>query len=189
MPKKGETYAGRRRFNPEERRLPVCISMGPTMHAAIDNAIAAGGFSLKVEIALNEWMIYKQQLVQYHTAEQKAAGTPVLLNAFAERVYACSDFQTGYSYHGGRYAEVVQELIDNIETHKTSTKTQVWVNDVLAPVLRSRGFIVQVVDEVESDLYDVWMCDSLMGEAGKHCGSCSVVNEIGEYIDALRKRK
>lgn len=182
----GNANSGRKRYNPEERREQVTVAMAPSLYQAINAAVTVGSFSMKVDMALREWMAYKQMLVQYQTPEQKVAGTPVVLNEFATRLYACSEFMTGYAYKDTVYEDTIQAAINEIAPQTYLKKSAAWVRDTLVPAIRRRGLLVQVVDEVESDLFDVWVCSAMLGDAAKHCGRCSVLNEIEEYLRQLR---
>lgn len=187
MKEKGKS-TGRNRFNPAAKREGVSIAMDQDVRVAIDAAIVLGSFSGKVEMALREWMQLKAMLVQYRDEAQKEAGTPTLLNINAERIYSCSSFQNGYSFQGGRHAEVVQRVIDSMAKTSYQSRGKKWVEEYLCPGLRGAGLIVQIVNIIESDVYDVWVCDSMVGEAGKNCGRCHVVAEVEDWCRKIRER-
>jgi hypothetical protein len=151
-----------------------------------------GSFSMKIEHAMVEWMALKQMLIQYRDESQKRAGTPTLLNLDAIRIYACSEFQNGWSYADTPYQEIVHRILTTSiksgsgnASNKRSTK---WIEETFVPLLRREGLLVQVVNEVENDLFDVWVVNAMMGETGKNCGNCEVLHEIKEYIRKIQER-
>jgi hypothetical protein len=178
-----------------EKKFGVSVTFSPKMYEAIDGALSAGSFSSKVENALMEWFALKSLLVQYRSDDQIIAGTPVVLNEFAARVYSCSQFQNGWSFRDTDYGVMIlnclDSLIELIKQPKGSwaSKGQKWVRDNAIPAFRRMGLIVQVIDHIEHDLFDVWVCDPKLGEAAKNCGNCPVVQEIWEYVDGLKKRR
>lgn len=184
----GGKNSGRIRYNPEERRNSISITMAPTMYAAIDASLVLGSFSMKVEHAIIEWMALKQLLVQYRDEAQKRAGTPTMLNLDAVRVYSCSEFQNGWSYVDTRYQEVIHRVITAQVKNTGDKKSMDWVEKVFVPALRREGLIVQVINEVENDLFDVWVVDAMIGAAGKNCGNCEMLHEIQEFIRKVQER-
>jgi len=179
---------GRPKVDLEDRHFQVGVSMSPKMYRALDAAVIANSFSGKVEAALIEWFAMKNLLIQYRSEDQIREGTPVILNEFAERIYACSQFQVGWSFKGGRYAQVILDCLNTLDKG-WGNRQQKWVHTIAVPAIRRLGLVVQVADVVEHDLFDVWVCDSMLGAAGQNCGKCSVVYEMADYLQKVKDRR
>jgi hypothetical protein len=83
---------------------------------------------------------------------------------------------------------VVQRIVDSLAKTTYEKKSVAWIETILVPTLRREGLIVQVVNELAFDLFDVWVVDALIGSAGKNCGNCEVVHEIVEYCRKIQQR-
>jgi hypothetical protein len=157
--------------------------------------LSLGSFSAKVESALTEWFAMKSLLVQYRDETQIQEGKPVILNEFAARIYSCSQFQNGWSFKNTPYSKVVEDCLNSLDrannspVHSWITRQQKWVAEIAVPAFRRIGLVVQCIDQIEYDLFDVWVCDSIRGTAGDNCGDCPVVKEIWEYLDQVKKRR
>jgi hypothetical protein len=184
----GGKNSGRARKNPDERRSTVSVCMSPSVYAAVEASGLLGSFSTKVEHAIIEWMVFKQMLVQYRDDIQKRAGTPTMLNIDAVRIYSCSEFQHGWSYVKTSYQEVVHRLLNSLTNDQRDRKSMKWIQEVFIPALRREGLLVQVINEVENDLFDVWVVDAMVGSAGKNCGNCEVLQEIVEFVRKIQER-
>jgi hypothetical protein len=183
-------HRGRVRYNASEKREGFSVTMAPSVYNAVRLGMTQGSFSMKLEHALSEWMEYRQMLIQYRDDTQKRNGTPERLNRTAERVFACAEFQNGYSYQEGRYCAEVTAAIEIAMQQNTPLKVggMVWIEQILVPALRQVGLVVQVTNEVENDLFDVWVSGSACNTFGKSCGNCEVVMEISRYLqDMLNK--
>lgn len=184
----GNSNSGRRVINEEDRKFCVGISMSNSVYQLVDDGLRIGTFSNKVEVALREWATLKSRLVRYDTEEQRSRGEPVILNSYAELVYACSGNRSGYMLDNSRYKTRVHDVGKQINpTGGGLRQGQSWVEDYLVPALRRSGLIVQVVNETEYDLFEVWVSVSMTGDAGKDCGSCPVVNEIIRYCKEIQE--
>jgi hypothetical protein len=181
------TRAGHPRLRPDEKREAVSVSMSPEMYKLIVNSAKIGSFSMKLEYCMREYFILKHQLVQYQDDEQRENGTPAILNTYAVRIFACSSFLNGFTFRETAYAEKIDRILESIGG--VGKKSPQWIEKKLIPALRNAGFVVQVIDEIERNLFDVWILYPMTGEGLINCNQCKVITSLQDFIDKIKLQK
>lgn len=126
-------------------------------HFDMVEALGVGnGLSAKLRYIIEEFAWRREQLVKYQDSSQKMDGTPAQIVRDAVRIYSCSAFQNGWSIEGP-YKLEIEDVLDAVTAEGGREDKPDWLERVFLPELRKREFIVQIVNEIEYDLYDIWV--------------------------------
>jgi len=166
-----------------QKKIILSLSLSPEIIDSINAIKIPGSFSHKLEKCLHDYFLLDNQLVQYQDDAQKWNCTPVISKQGAERLYMSSSNGSGYQYRESKHAPKIQEIIDSFVGR--SKHNPQFVSATVAPALRNAGFIIQIIDEITYDLYDVWFYYPDTAENGT-CNNCRVIKEIQDYLQKIK---
>lgn len=174
------------RVDPNERKVPVSVSFSPAKYAIINKLVPLGSFSSKIELIITEWLTISSKLVVYEDEEQRENREPTIINALAEKIFTCSEEETGWNLTNNKYLPVIKKIMKDIGyRYPHYPKSEQLVKSKVIPILREH-LLVQVIDEIEYDLYEVWVCPIVTADS-TDCKKCNVIDNIMEYLKRLQE--
>lgn len=175
------------RIDPSDRKVPVSISFHPAKYALVDKAIRLGSFSSKIDQIITEWFEIRNILVIYEDNDQREQGEPTLCNAWAERIFCMSEIIQGWTFTDTKYEKEILHVL-----RKAGYRTAVYpksdkiIKSKIVPLLRDAGFIVQIIDDIEFDLFEIWVSYSLYDPNRADCSQCVVIKQITEFLRKIQ---
>lgn len=170
------------RVDPNERKVPVSVSFSPAKYAMINNLIPLGSFSSKIELIITEWLTMTSKLVVYEDDIQRENREPTIINPDAEMVFACCEEETGWNFTNNRYLTQIKETMKSIGyKYPNYPKSEQIIKSKVVPALRE-NLIVQVIDDIEYDLYEIWVClNNVIASPS------DVINHIINYLKGIQE--
>lgn len=153
----------------KSRKQGISVSIEHDLIDAIDVAVAdVRGFSAKLELIVRQWLQSRDVMVVYKTERQKEDGEPDLVEAGAFRVLSFSSYLKGWD-----------DKPDNIEFPK-ATKTNV---PDIAEALKAAGFRVQVIDDRDADMLEIWAADGNETGCSGKCAYKAQMKQIRSILE------
>jgi hypothetical protein len=175
------------RIDPTDRKIPISVSFHPAKYALVDKSIQLGSFSAKIDQIITEWFEIKSILVMYEDSEQREHGEPTLCNARAERIFCMSEVIQGWTFTDTKYEKEVQRILRKAGYQSPAyPKSEKIIKSKIVPLLRDGGFIVQIVDEIEYDLFEIWVSHPLYDLNKMNCAQCIVIKQIADYLQKIQ---
>jgi len=161
----------------KSRKMAVSLSMSPEVMEVVDRIGHGNSFSAKLEWIVHELKRRAEALVHYDNEQQWESGEPTLLWPTARRIYSVAPFGTG-AEHVEEYEVACNALALALGTGKKKTLDVGKVTNEL----QALGYAVQVVQDAEHDVLDVWVAKGDSDDV--LCKGCSKLNR---GIEAMRK--
>lgn len=167
----------------KRRKVGMSFTVEPEMLEFINSTVEARSFSHRMAIVIQEWITFKNALVMYEDSSQTKTGEPTLINPNATRVYSCSAFFYGWDIMNCNYLDEISEIFAQLRWNvKRLPKSERLVVEKFLPLVRERGFDVQIVDQPQDDIYDVWIAPKF-APSKANCAKCKHLLTLQEYID------
>ena len=150
----------------KSRKCVTTISLTDTTFNDIERLGVGNSFTAKIVSIVELVKKYDGELVRYETEEQWDAVMPKILNKDAFLVYSESSVFKGVTDNLILLETIYGELLPK----KKITKKMVI--DVLISKLKNVGYTIQVIDDAEHAVFDVWVAKRESG-----CSQCDKIKE------------
>lgn len=171
----------------KRRKVSMSFTIEPEIVEFINNSVQGKSFSHKISIIFHEWITFKNSLVMYEDNAQVKSGDPTIINPNATRIYSCSAFFYGWDVVNCKYLDDLHEVFQELKWNlKRLPKSERLVTEKFLPLIRAKGYDVQIVDEPHHDIYDIWIAPEAISSKA-NCSKCKHLINIRNYVeDALR---
>lgn len=162
----------------KKRKHPVSISLSNAEWEIADKIGKGKNFSQKLSWIIEDLQKRSNLLVIYNTDIEWENGRPELINKNAARLYSYSHYAEGIGsadYEGedefDRAFEIAEEVLG---------KNKRMPTDELVPLLHEAGYIVQVIENTDFGVYDIWVA---LKSSEDSCKQCPKFNQFVSKVE------
>ena len=156
----------------KSRKCVTTISLTDTTFNDIERLGVGNSFTAKIVSIVERVKKYDGELVRYETDWQWENVSPKQINMSSIRIYIDSAQERGFvslPENTTYLVDIYDKIFKNIPKGKITKKIMI---EKIIPKIKDAGYIVQVIDDAEHAVFDVWVAKRESG-----CSQCNKIKE------------